>query len=320
MSSVNEATRPTATSLMACLAPAPGAPSAWPEADRPHSVDTWSHEAPEEAARSPWWRAPEAEAVRLAFVRAQKPIPQAEDVAAMAAFLAQEPEARPVADRVAQLMTGMDTDPEPPPTELWQRALAPLVRGYGPRIDPAQVHAFVFTVMLEAQRAATEEKRDALRSLKMYAEMIEALNDKVAQQLTPALQGINQDMAAQNRAELDPKNKKAGKQDPNRLARIERRVEFPMRIDTRWGTTDAATGKVGLIVLEDAPQKQDLQSLTALVSQSDQWRTTMQNHQNKQSMDFQRIDTAMSNTYNMLTSFLKAAQDTTNAIIRNGLG
>jgi transcriptional regulator of heat shock response len=181
--------------------------------------------------------------------------------------------------------------------------------------------ALVFWVMLAAQRAALEEKRDCLRALKMYAGMLEDLNGWLARVVVPAQRAVNAKIKEGNLK--DSLSKRTKTQKERRQERMEATIDLPSEVDTQWGAVDEATGRVFIPGLRDTatqPTRVDAQELATLIAQTDQWRATLQNNQTKQSMDFQRVDSAMNNTWNMLTAFLKGAQDGTNAIIRNGLG
>ena len=296
-----------------------------PAAGAPQPLEGWAPTVPmDEPKRSQLLESPEAlQALRVLADGGAQP-PAAAQVAQLAAQLRGQPAYQTLVQEGTDALVGRGAPPSP---ERWQAAL--LESGAAAAERPAAIRraavgnttALVFLVMLEAQRAAMEEKRDSLRALKMHAGMLEDLNEWVARVLIPAQRSLNARVKEGHLKDTLHKRTKARTQQ--RQERIEETIGLPTEVDTQWGAIDEATGRVFIPGLRDAATQLtriDAQDLATLIAQADQWRSTLQNNQTRQGLDFQRIDHAMNSTWNMLTAFLKASQDATNAIIRNGLG
>lgn len=251
------------------------------------------------------------------------PPPTIEAMGAVKKHLDGQPVYRGLVHQSAQALVGQNT---PPSQDAWQAALGSLPSpgahtSSGRRAVAQNMVALVFLVMLEAQRSAYAEKREALRAVKMYSGMLEDLNGWVARVVVPAQRSLNS--RAKIAQDKDLLAKRGSLRASDRQERLEETLVMPKEVDTQWGVIDEATGKISLRGLhDDAAQvtRVDQLELSQLVSQTEQWRAVLQNNQSRQSTEFQRIDNAMSSTWNMLSAFIKAAQDGASASIRNGLG
>lgn len=304
--------------------PAPGHAPETSGSDALWSSGASTTQAPDAAARapaSPLLDSPEARQALQVLQAGGLQAPDADTVRALAAQASGTPEHRALLTSSRDALTGRAP---PPDAQAFGLALPAVLAPHatGRRFGQSNITAYVFLIMLQAQKEAMQEKRESLRALKMHAGMLEDLNAWVARVVIPAQRACNAAIKAGHLKDSLGKRAKA-KAGSSRDDRIEQPIEVPDTIDTQWGAVDPASGRVFIPNLAQGavtPKKLDAQELASLITQVDQWRATMQNNQNKQSMDFKRIDDAMSSTWNMLSAFLKSAQEGANAIIRNGLG
>lgn len=305
-----------------------GAEQAQPS--RQHSGTAWATgpkeaaaaapDRPDQAPPSPLLQTPEAREALRVLQAAGLEAPPAATVQALAAQAEGVAEHQELVSQCRDALTGRGTLPGP---EVWGRATTAVLGQQiaGTFSSRSNVTAYVFLVMLQAQIEAIEEKRESLRALKMHTGMLEDLNAWVARVVVPAQRALNAKIRAGH--SKDSLNKRDKSKSVNRDERIEEAISVPDTVDTAWGAVDTESGKVyipNLLATAVSPKKLDAQDISTLIAQTDQWRATMQNNQNKQSMDFKRIDDAMSATWNMLSAFLKSANEGTSAIIRNGQG
>ena len=294
-----------AASLSPALAPTPALRAAQAEAEPP----SWA-QGPEPVASSG--------GARLGGLgEAKRLIGSAQGRAALAAMAAAG-SGRPSAERIAELIDQLPTylmqggSPGRTLTDpaLWADQLeAAQAQGAGTDAHAPffgeNTTALVFIMMLIAQQETTEEKRDAIRQLRMYSGMLDALNKLVTRELMPAMQEANRLVAKER--------------DGSRIDRIEVLLAFPKDIDTHWATMDDKTGEVALHMdLGDAPQRREtVQGITQLMTLADQWRTSIQNQQTQQSSRFQAQDNASSATLNVINGVLKISHEGASNAIRN---
>ena len=295
-----------------------------PDAPDPGLGEAWIQGLATAAPKRPQlFEGPEAAQALRVLADADVPPPKVAQVTELAARLAQDPSYEALVRQATGALVGAGAPPSP---KQWQAALlqsAPpgATPAAGRRAVTSNTTALVFLVMLQAQRAALEEKRDSFRVLKMYSGMLEDLNGWRARVLIPAQRTLNAKLKEGNLK--DSLNKRTKARAQQREERVETTIGMPTEVDTQWGAIDEGTGRVFLPGLRDSetqPTRVDAQELATLIAQTDQWRATMESHQTKQSMDFQRIDSAMNSAWNMLTAFLKSAQEGASGILRNGLG
>lgn len=168
---------------------------------------------------------------------------------------------------------------------------------------------YVTMAMFNSTKELQSEKKDELMQIKKYNGMLDALNTYMSDTLMPAQQELQSKVAAKKGKNSDSLEVSIN----NPMTSLD--TDEPAGVDSSTGKVvlGAAAGSKAWPVSEKVTQTQ----LTSMITQVDQWRTSIQNNQQIHSSNFQSLDTQLTSNLNQLPTLIKSFFETSQLISRN---